>query len=115
MGAGGEGLLSVVGGDCGNQRRLTDVQNADPVTGREGTHPGGLCGDVGYHVGHDLCGRRVRGVLQAHHPATAVVVSDHADEPDDGAGRSVAHQFFVLGEKNGLLGQGGAQDQRHRS
>ena len=50
MGAGGKCRLSMVGGDRGHQRRLTDVQRADPVAGRDSTHPAGLLSDLGYMV-----------------------------------------------------------------
>ena len=41
----------------------------------------------------------MRGIFQPHHPASAVVVADHADESDDGSGRLMAHQILVLGEE----------------
>ncbi len=104
----------MVGGHRNHQGRLADLQDADPVAGRDGAHPGGPRGYLAHHPGKDLCGRRVRRIFQPHYPASAVVVADHAVKADDGAGRFMAHQVLVLGEGDRLVGQGGPQDQCHR-
>jgi hypothetical protein len=41
------------------------------------------------------------------------VVADHADEPHDGSGGLVAHQFLVFGKRNRLIRQRGTHYQRH--
>src|SRR5262245_53151479 len=56
----------------------------------------------------------MRGVLQPHHSPAAVMVANHADEADDGPGRLVAYQFFMLCQRDRLLGHRRAQDDRHR-
>ena len=98
----------MIGSDGGNQGRLADLQNADPMASGDGPCPGRLRGDLGYYFSQDVDRRRVRGVLQSHHMAPAVVVAHHSDEPYDGSGCLMAHQFLVFGEKNRLICQSGA-------
>ena len=100
--------LAMIGSDGGDQGRLADLQNADPMACGYGPCPGRLRGDLGYYFSQDVGSRRVRGVLQLHHEAPAVVVANHSDEPHDGSGCLMAHQFLVFGEKNRLIRQPGA-------
>ena len=110
--AGGKCRLAMVGGDRGDQRRLADLQDTDPVAGRNGPRPGGLRGDVGHHFGDDVGGRRVRGILKLHHLAPVVVVANHPDEPHDGSRRLMAHQLLVFSKRNRLIRQRGTHYQR---
>ncbi|CFE57969.1 Uncharacterised protein [Mycobacterium tuberculosis] len=104
----------VIGGNRRHQGGLPDLQDADPVAGRHRTHATGLFSYLRHQIRKDLCGRRVRGVLQPQHPPSTVTVADHSDEPDNGASRPMAHQLLVLGQKDRLICQRGAQDLRHR-
>ena len=97
----------MVGGDRGYQGGLADLQDADPVAGRNSPHPVGLGGDLGHHIDDDLGGRRVRGIFKLHHLTSAVVVANRADEPHDGSRRLMAHQFLVFGQQDRLIGQRG--------
>ena len=87
----------MVGGDGGHQRGVTDVQDADPVADRHGTHAGCRCGDLGNHVGQRLPRGRVRRVLQPRHRPSAVVVAHDAGESHHGACGSVCDQRLVFG------------------
>jgi len=95
----------MIGSDGGDQSRLADLQNADPMASRYRPCPGRLRGDLGYYFSQDVGSRRVRGVHQSHHVAPAVVVANHSDEPHDSSGCLMAHQFLVFGEKNRLIRQ----------
>ena len=87
----------MVGGDGGHQRGVTDVQDADPMADRHGTHAGCVRGDLGNHVGQRLSRGRVRRVLQARHRPSPVVVTHHAGESHHGACSSVGDQRLVFG------------------
>jgi molybdopterin molybdotransferase len=102
----------MVSGDRDDQRRLADLQDADPMAGGDRSHPGRLRGDVGHHLGEDTGGRRVRGVFKLAHLTPVVVVANHADESHDGARRLVAYQLLVLGKQDRLIRQLGTHDTR---
>ena len=103
----------MVGGDRGYQRRLADLQDADPVAGRDGPRPWGLRGDFGHYFGDDIGGRRVSGILQVHHLASVVVVANHPDEPHHGSRRLMAHQLLMFGKRNRLIRQRSTHYLRH--
>ena len=88
------------------------MQRTDSVAGRQRANPASLLGNLGQYFGHHLLCRWVRGVLQAPHLLTVVVIADHADESDDCSGGAVAHQLRMFGWHDGLLGERGPQDQR---
>ena len=103
----------MVGGDCGDQRRLADLQDTDAVAGRNGPRSGGLRCDLGHRFGDDVGSRRVRGLLQLHHLGPVVVVANHPDEPDDRSRRLMAHQLLVFSKRDRLIRQHGTHYQRH--
>ena len=101
----------MIGGDRGDQRRLADLQDANPVTGRNGPRPGRLRRDLCDDFGDDIGGRRVGGIFQLHHLASVVVVANHPDEPHNGSRRLMAHQFLVFGQQDRLIRQRGTNYQ----
>src|SRR5271156_331764 len=54
------------------------------------------------------------GVFQSQYLTSAVVVADHAREPNDCACGLVGYQVLVFGQQDRLVSQRGAQYQRHR-
>ena len=104
----------MVGGDRHDQGGLANVQHADPVAGRNRPHSNRFGGDVGHHLGDDIGGRRVRGILQLQHVPPAVVVANRTDKSHDSSRRMMAHQFLVFGQHDRLVRQRGAHHPGNR-
>ena len=57
--------------------------------------------DLGHHLGQGLLGHRMRGVLQAHHLASAIMVTYDPGETHHRSGGAMGHQLLVFGQRMG--------------